>query len=68
MAKIRVGRPDVAPDTPSHEAGVPRGNSGPNEAQPGHHRDGTMDSRRSTGINPGSHDPIVDEMPNLPPG
>jgi hypothetical protein len=68
MARIRVGKPDVRPDDPSHVAGVPQGNAGPFDAQPGHHRDGTADSRRSTGINPGKRDPILDAMPNLPPG
>ncbi len=68
MAKIRVGKPDVRPDDPSHVPGVAQGNAGPFDAQSGHHRDGTVDSRRSTGINPDKRDPIADAMPNLPPG
>jgi hypothetical protein len=68
MGKIRVGRPDVAPDTPSHVAGVHQGNTGPHDSQRGHHSDGTADARRSTGINPKKHDPILPVMPNLPPG
>jgi hypothetical protein len=68
MSRIRVGKPDVAPDGPSHVPGTAQGNVGPNHEQPGHHPDGTMDSRRSTGINPRTHDPLNEEMPNLPPG
>lgn len=69
MAEIRVGRPDVAPDTPSHIKGVEEGNGvGAYEREPGHHRDGTADARRSTGIRPESYDPILPVMPNLPPG
>jgi hypothetical protein len=68
MGKIRVGRPDVRPDTPSHVPGVAQGNTGPHDAQPGHHPDGTADARRSTAINPDKRDPILDQMPNLPPG
>ena len=68
MATIRTGKPDVRPDATSHVRGVPQGNLGPNDSQPGHHADGTADSRRSTGINPGKRDPIAPDMPNLPPG
>ncbi|GAA5113705.1 hypothetical protein [Haloechinothrix salitolerans] len=68
MSDIRVGEPDVAPDTPSHVSGIKQGNEGPYEKQPGHHEDGTADARRSTGIHPKHHDPILDIMPNLPPG
>jgi hypothetical protein len=69
MAPIRVGRPDVRPDAPSHVRGVREGNAlGSYEAQPGHHPDGTADSRRSTGIRPRDRDPISPEMPTIPPG
>jgi hypothetical protein len=68
MAKIRVGKPDVKPDAPTHVKGVHQGNSGPFDSQQGHHPDGTADARRSTGINPKTHDPILPIMPNLPPG
>lgn len=68
MGTIRVGKPDVRPDAPSHVKGVQQGNSGPYYKQPGHHKDGTADARRSTGINPRTHDPILKLMPNLPPG
>lgn len=68
MARIRLGKPDVQPDTPSHVEGVHGGNQGPYEKQAGHHTDDTADSRRSTGINPKNRDPILPSMPNLPPG
>lgn len=69
MAQIRVGKPDVAPDTPAHTKGVREGNQrGAYRHQPGHHKDGTADARRSTGVNPKKHDPILPIMPNLPPG
>ena len=66
MAEIRVGTPDVAVDASAHVAGVEEGNSP--KPQAGFHADGTVDARRSTGINPRTHDPIAPGMPNLPPG
>ena len=68
MAQIRVGKPDVRPDAPSHIAGVTQGNKGPTTSQPGHHPDGTADARRSTGINAAKRNPLLKIMPNLPPG
>jgi hypothetical protein len=69
MAEIRVGKPDIRPDTPSHVKGVHQGNKkGAYERQAGHRKDGTADARRSTGIRPKNHDPILPIMPNLPPG
>jgi hypothetical protein len=65
---IRVGRPDARPDSGSHVKGVKQGNHGPYEEQVGHHPDGTADARRSTGVAPKRHDPILPVMPNLPPG
>ena len=66
---IRVGKPDVRLDAPSHVTGVEQGNAvGNYEKQPGQHADGTADARRSTGVAPGRHDPILPIMPNLPPG
>lgn len=66
---IRVGKPDVKLDAPSHVHGVEQGNAvGNYEKQPGHHDDGKADARRSTGVAPGRHDPILPVMPNLPPG
>lgn len=69
MGEIRVGKPMVSPDTPSHTKGVEQGNAtGSYQKSVGHHRDGTADARRSTGIVPKRHDAILPIMPNLPPG
>ncbi len=68
MGEIRVGKPDVKPDATAHTKGVAQGNKGPFYLQRGHHQDGTADARRSTGIAPRKHDPILPAMPNLPPG
>lgn len=68
MGKIRVGMPDVRHDTPTHVEGLHQGNEGPYHEQPGHHEDGTADARRSTGVAPGKHNPILKIMPNIPPG
>ncbi|MEV4565067.1 hypothetical protein AB0K12_14965 [Nonomuraea sp. NPDC049419] len=68
MARIRVGVPDVAPDTPSHVKGVPQGNAkGSYRRQRGHRKDGTADARRSTGVRPRHGNPIAPTMPNLSP-
>ncbi len=65
---ITVGKPDVKPDTPAHVRGVRRGNDrGRARHQPGLHEDETCDARRSTGINPAQHDPIMPDMPRLSP-
>jgi hypothetical protein len=66
MAEIRVGRPDVKIDAPAHTKGVEQGNRP--RRQQGIHADGTADARRSTGIRPRQHQPILPVMPNLPPG
>jgi hypothetical protein len=69
MAEIRVGKPDIRIDTPSHTKGVRQGNAkGSYRNQVGHRKDGTADARRSTGVNPKKHNPILPIMPNLPPG
>lgn len=69
MAEIRVGKPDVKPDTPYHTKGVHQGNAkSAYKKQAGHYSDGTADARRSTGVNPKKHNPILPIMPNLPPG
>jgi hypothetical protein len=67
VANLKVGKPDVKPDTPSHTRGVNEGNKGPTEKQTGHNADGTVTAARSTGINPKAHEPIDPRMPNLPP-
>jgi hypothetical protein len=66
VAEIRVGRPDVRVDAASHTKGVESGNT--KKQQRGINEDGTVDARRSTGIRPKHHDPILPTMPNLPPG
>ena len=68
MGKIRVGKPDVKIDAPTHVRGNHEGNKGPYHKQPGHHKDGTADARRSTGIHPRRHNAILKIMPNLSPG
>jgi len=69
MTEIRVGKPDVKIDASAHTKGVPQGNAPGNyEKQAGHHDDDTADARRSTGIGPKRHDPILPIMPNRPPG
>jgi hypothetical protein len=68
MATIRVGKPDVKPDTPSHVKGVLEGNApGHYEKSRGHLPDGRSTAARSTGISPGKHEPIDPRMPNLSP-
>ncbi|MEV5175427.1 hypothetical protein AB0L10_31100 [Streptomyces flaveolus] len=68
MSTIRVGRPQAKPDTPGHVRGLHQGNSGPYRRQTGHHRDGTSDARRSTGVHWKRHDAIMKIMPNISPG
>jgi hypothetical protein len=69
MGTIRVGKPHVRPDTPTHVKGVRQGNEKEGyDKQIGHHEDGTADARRSTGIRPKLHNAILKIMPNLPPG
>jgi hypothetical protein len=69
MGNIRVGKPQVRPDSPTHVRGVRQGNEeGAYQKQAGHHKDGTVDARRSTGIRPKEHNAILKLMPNLPPG
>jgi hypothetical protein len=69
MGHIRVGKPQAKPDGPSHVKGVEQGNrQGAYQKEVGHNADGTVDARRSTGISPKRHDPLLPVMPNLPPG
>ena len=68
FGNIRVGRPLVMPDTPSHVEGISEGNSvGHLRDDPGYAGDGKWSSRRSTSINPGNRQPIDPRMPVLPP-
>jgi hypothetical protein len=69
MGRIRVGKPDVSPDTPTHVRGVRQGNEkDAYHKQAGHKEDGTAEARRSTGIRPKEHNAILKIMPNIPPG
>jgi hypothetical protein len=69
MGRIRVGTPDTTPDAPTHVLGVRKGNEEAGyKSQMGHKKDGKADARRSTGIRPKTHNPILKIMPNLPPG
>ncbi len=65
---IRVGRARVKPTSPTHVRGMRIGNATGNyEKSHGHFPDGRSNARRSTGIDPSHHDPILPEMPNLSP-
>ncbi len=68
---VRIGKPDIEMDAPSHVPGVHQGNKEGNTkkergivVQNGGAR---ATARRSTGINPDSRNPIDPRMPNLPP-
>jgi hypothetical protein len=66
---IKVGKPHVSHDKPAHVKGVKSGNaSGNYEKMPGHLPDGRSTAKRSTGVNPKAHEPILPAMPNLSPG
>jgi hypothetical protein len=68
MENIKLGPPDVSPDTPAHVPGINQGNAKGNyEKMRGHKPDGTSTAERSTGINPGKREPIAPGMPNLSP-
>jgi hypothetical protein len=69
MGYIRVGKSHVKPDNPVHVPGIRQGNTIRGaDNQVGHHADHTADARRSTGILPKRHNPILPATPNLPPG
>jgi hypothetical protein len=71
ISNVRVGKPQARQAASSHQRGVKEGNARGNlEREPGLHAnsDGAhATARRSTSINPESHDPIDPRMPNLPP-
>jgi hypothetical protein len=68
---LRVGQPDVHPSKPSHVAGVHQGNKPGRTWREGGIKKGAFKAqagaRRSTGINPESHDPIDPKSPRLSP-
>lgn len=69
MFKLKLGSWEVTPDLPAHTPGINQGNAKGNyEKQAGHNPDGTSTAERSTGVNPGAHEPIDPSMPNLSPG
>lgn len=64
----RVGKPDVAPDAPSHVRGIKEGNApGGYEQMKGHNPDHTSTAARSTGIDAENRNPILPSMPNISP-
>lgn len=71
ISNVRVGKPDVKPDTPAHTRGVREGNErGSFERTPGLRKDkdfGRGTAQRSTGINPDARNPIHPDSPNLSP-
>lgn len=68
MPNLRIGKPHVSPDAPSHTKGVSQGNAPGNyESMKGHLPDGRSTAARSTGINPEDREPIDPRMPNLSP-
>lgn len=74
IANVRVGKPAVTPDRPSHVKGVREGNNpgGAPQAgivpfQEGIHNEAHGTASRSTGINAADRNPIDPSMPNLSP-
>jgi hypothetical protein len=65
---LKVGKPHVDPEKPSHTPGVKMGNAlGNYEKMAGHTPDGRSTAARSTGIQAKRHEPILPGMPNLSP-
>jgi hypothetical protein len=65
---LKVGKPDVSPDLPSHTPGVNQGNAEGNyEKMAGHLPDGRATAERATGVNAEGREPIDPRMPNLSP-
>ena len=78
MVNIRVGKPDVKMDAPSHTKGIRQGNEsgGIEHNDPAFYSTGERgpgrpsaksNAGRSTGINPESRNPIDPNSPNLSP-
>jgi hypothetical protein len=68
MLKSILGKREVTADLPTHVPGIKEGNSKGNyEKMSGHHRDGSSNASRSTGVNAGAEEPIDPSMPNLSP-
>lgn len=74
VANVRVGKPAIRPDRPSHVKGVREGNNprGMKQAgimpfEEGVHNEAHGTATRSTGINPDTRNPIDPSMPNISP-
>ncbi len=72
ISNVRVGKPDIDPESPSHVRGVFEGNRPHLTQRPKGIEDETETrargtARRSTGINPKDHDVIDPRMPRLSP-
>ncbi|HUX68109.1 MAG TPA: hypothetical protein VMV31_11540 [Terriglobales bacterium] len=64
---IRVGRPQVHLDTPSHTAGTQRGEEVIRRAPEKGHAGMAREARSATSINPEQRGPVDVRMPHLPP-
>ncbi len=77
IANVRVGHAQGQQSASAHVPGVKQGNAPARGNRSGLERESGIHvgpnggaratARRSTGINPKSHDPIDPRMPNLPP-
>ena len=73
VSNVRVGKANVKPSAPAHQAGVKRGNArGNSDKEAGiqtvsDRLSAKVTARRSTGINADARNPIDPRMPNLPP-
>jgi len=71
ISNVRVGKPHVSPDKPSHTKGVNEGNKPRGlKKEAGFEPQGDKakgSARRSTGINPKAQNAIDSRMPNLSP-
>jgi len=64
---IRVGRPYVHPETPSHTPGTNKGEEWALHATEKGRVGWTRQARSATSINPTLHDAVDRRMPHLPP-
>ena len=68
MTDVDTGAEHTGMDAPTHVKGIKQGNATGNYASmAGHNSDGTSTAVRSTGVGPGSSEPIDPSMPNLSP-
>ena len=64
---LRVGRPDVRIDTPSHTPGTTKGEQVVLKSPEKGRTTKARTARSATSINPSLHGPIDARMPHLPP-